>query len=122
MLRRLLTCAFVAMFVAAPVAMDLCNAACAATEAGHVDGAPVSGHSCHSEASTAPRTISSVPHSCGHTESAPDGVDVALHRLAAPAIVDLAVEMQAVGDVLAAVGSVPLYRPPPLSRLSQLRV
>jgi hypothetical protein len=122
MLRRLLTCAFVALFVAAPVATDLCNAACAAAEAGHVAGAPVAHHSCHSEASTAPRTISGVPHSCGHSEGAPDGVDVALHRLAAPAIVDLAVEMQAATDVAAPVGNVPLYRSPPLARLSQLRV
>jgi hypothetical protein len=122
MLRRLLTCAFVAMFVAAPVATDLCHATCAEAEAGHVAGAPVAHHSCHEEPSTAPRTISGVPHSCGHDERTPDGVDVALQRLAAPAIVELAVDVPAPVDVVAPAGQVPIYRPPPIARLSQLRV
>ena len=123
MLRRLVTIAFAVLFAGAPVATELCNAACAANEDGHSAGDPVAHHSCHSVPAVAgDHTIAGVPHTCGHADSAPDGIDAGLQRLAAPAIVELVVivERPLIRQPLQVRS--PDYSPPPLSQPSQLRV
>ena len=74
MLRRILVFAVAALFVAVPIAADLCEATCAAREAGH------SGHSAHSsnthphhsgaEATTTPNQATNAgPHLCVDTDA-----------------------------------------------------
>src|SRR4051794_5572488 len=89
MLRRLPTILFALLFAGAPVATELCNAACAADEEGHAAGAPFAHHSCHS-APPAPGgpAVSGVQHTCGHADGVQDGISAALQRLAAPAIAE----------------------------------
>ena len=69
MLRRLPTILFALLFAGAPVATELCNAACAANEEGHGDQRP-------REVSARPRLVSRILEDVAEEDRPPAGVTV----------------------------------------------
>ena len=52
----------------APVAMTMCEAACASRSVDAVHGGHGEHHSCHEGASSSQREIAALPHGCGHSD------------------------------------------------------
>ena len=69
MTRRLLVLALSFGLTAAPLAVTLCQVLCAEAPSS------LAQHSCHANAASASPTVTGVPHACGHSDRASDGVE-----------------------------------------------
>ena len=119
MTRRLLVLALSFGITAAPLAVTLCQVLCAGASA-----TTARQHSCHTEAPTASETVAGVPHACGHSSEAPDGIEGP-----APAPVAFVAVLPATPWTMLSVASgtapndpVERHPPGPPPRITQLRV
>ena len=65
---RLLPVALAFAIAGAPIAMTMCEAACASRPVDAVHGGHGEHHSCHEGASSNQREIAALPHGCGHSD------------------------------------------------------
>jgi len=122
MARRMLAFALSLMVIGAPMATDLCQAACAMRSAdatSHSAGAEH--HSCHAEAPSSGQSLTAL-HVCGHTDQLP-GVDRPEQGMATLAIMPaLAVAAPAIEAALAGIAPAQFASPPRTALASPLRV
>jgi hypothetical protein len=121
MLRGLLALGLAICVIGAPMATDLCQAACATGSADTASDPAGAHHSCHREAPTSGVSLIAV-HACGHADALP-GFDRPEHASSALAIVPTPV-IVAPSIRVALVGGAPAQASPPplLASTSQLRV
>ena len=119
MSRSLLALVLAITTVGAPAAMELCEATCAARDA----GARTSHHSCHQQAASQPGAIIAAIHVCGHDDGLPTVSERANHVVVMPAIAS-AVMLAAPAARTFDVGTAAFDSSPPnsLNLISQLRV
>lgn len=122
MARRLAAFALAIVVTGAPIATDLCEAACAARSAEAAANPTAGGHhSCHPEPPASGPSVIAV-HACGHTDRLPGG-DRPEPGTAALATLPALTVVAPASDVALAVIVPGLFASPPLTALtSQLRV
>ena len=122
---RLLPVALAVAITGAPIAMTMCEAACAARSADAMHGGHGEHHSCHEGAASNQLEIAGVPHGCGHSDGNDQlGTDVA--KVFTPPIVlaSCVTFVPPTLDVCTAsgVGAVIHSPPGPLALTTQLRI
>ena len=122
MAQRLLAFALAVTVFGAPIATDLCQAACAMRSNGAAShSAAGEHHSCHGEGPSSGPSIAAI-HACGHTDQLPGG-DRPERATTSVAILPAPTVVPAVADVAVAVIVPVLFAPPPPTAItSQLRV
>ena len=122
MFRGLLVFGLATCVIGAPVATDLCQAACATRSADAASQpAGAEHHSCHAEAPPSGPSLTAV-HPCGHTDEGP-GLDRPEQVAVALAILPTVAAVAPSTDVaLAGIALVQLSPPPPTALSSPLRV
>jgi len=107
--------------MSAPLSLALCQVRCADAEA--VRDQPAH-HSCHESREPAALSLTAVPHSCGHADEAPAGLEGVLQTVTAPPAVMPVVAWSAptLSLVHEPARAVADTGPPPLERLTPLRV
>lgn len=87
MTARLLATALALVMTGAPVAMTMCEAACAARAADAGHGGQNEHHSCHQAAPSNQVRIAGLPHGCGHAGDGDQlGADTAIKVFAPPVV------------------------------------
>lgn len=124
MFRRLLTLVLVLTFAGAPVVIEACQAACAATdEHGSAASHVAMDHTCHDVAVSLSAITRADVHLCGHDNELPSAPQGTPHGLDAPDVVATVVASPPQQDFCAA-PSVPASPSPPerAARTTQIRV
>jgi len=87
MTARLLPVALAFAITGAPIAMTMCEAACATRSADATRGGHGEHHSCHEDASSNQLQIAGLPHGCGHSDGSDQlGTDNAAKAFAPPIV------------------------------------
>jgi hypothetical protein len=84
MVRRVAVLLLALATMSSPLALAVCHVECADAVANR-DRATQ--HSCHGSSGTTAASMTAVPHMCGHTDSAPAGLERAWQTVAAPVAV-----------------------------------
>jgi hypothetical protein len=118
--RRLAACALTFIFAATPVAIAVCEAACADRDA---QAATASHHSCHAHLALQQGPAIGAIHLCGHDDGLPTSLEQTTVALESPAVIP-GVALPAPPALNSRVGTATVDSSPPtqLSRQSQLRI
>ena len=118
--RRLAACALTFVLAATPVAIAVCEAACAGRD---TQAATTSRHSCHEHLLSQYGPAIGAIHLCGHDDGAPTVLERIVQHIIPPAVMPaIAVAASSRQVPLLAVAPFDSSPPTPLNLISQLRV